>query len=809
MLQKLTFGAVALTSLCLLSPVAVAADTGTDASAAQPETPASKPLLFNQLTLGMQWVGGANTGQYGRYNGFTDKGLDVLLGFTVQKRSAWDSADTWYFDFTGLNLDFQTGDRLTRSFQDNSYTSTTNNRIGPMAEINLSFGDQGSWGVHIGYDATSYTGNIIDSIYTVSGATGVLNNNLAPWGGASNSPSKKGATTAFTTTTLSPAEQQFQTGTRRDKVEVAGQYVLDEWTFSTAIQHEHKEGSLEESLRETYGGQAFTLPVDYDTDRFDLIAAYNDPDFHAQIQYTYSSFKDNNQAVSLPYPVSTAALSASSGPYAQTGLYSTPPSTSAHYVTAMFTDKLAPATQISLNGRFGVELQNSTFTANTGDPNLSSTLGHPTYAWFNNLNSLNQGTSATSPEDAAWIYQGKFAISSSLATDVDAHASYSFDGRNVDMNQYKVWIGGSSPDATANTAVYVVPQSWFKQTASVEVGYRILPASNTKLTVGYTFNNTNRTNAQVEHSITSTGSVQLSSMLGADVLGRITYEHGERSGTLVYGRAWGNLANGSPEIYDTPSGAYYQAPMTSDSVVLRTDYAPIGSLSGGLFVKYVNEQYHYPSIPSTAPSGDWTLVGHGEGITRDYNFTFGPDINYRPSEAVNVHVYYTYEQIFFNNVGNGACAESNTGLCAGSAGYYQNRYNSAMNSAGFNGTWQANSKLKLSTDYNMSAGSVIFGQFNGVLVPSVTQSYQNVVSYPDNNSTMNDLRLTAIYQITDKIECSLMYEFSMFHNNDWNDLTAPVQASTNTGTAISILTPGYSSPNYSVSTIGAVLKVTL
>ena len=94
-----------------------------------------------------------------------------------------------------------------------------------------------------------------------------------------------------------------------------------------------------------------------------------------------------------------------------------------------------------------------------------------------------------------------------------------------------MWIGGSSPDATANTAVYVVPQSWFKQTASVEVGYRILPASNTKLTVGYSFNNTNRTNAQVEHSITNTESVQLSSMLGSDVLGRITYEHGERYGT--------------------------------------------------------------------------------------------------------------------------------------------------------------------------------------------------------------------------------------------------------------------------------------
>jgi hypothetical protein len=252
--------------------------------------------------------------------------------------------------------------------------------------------------------------------------------------------------------------------------------------------------------------------------------------------------------------------------------------------------------------------------------------------------------------------------------------------------------------------------------------------------------------------------------------------------------------------------------MTSDSVILRADYAPTGNLSGGLFLKYADERFHYPAVPSAAgvvATGDWTLVGHGQGIRRDYNLTVGPDVNYRPSQDVNLHVYYTYEQIFFDNVGNGACAESNTGVCAGSAGYYQNKYTSSMNSAGLSGDWQASSQLKLGAEYNMSMGSVVFGQFNGVLVSSVTQSYQNVTSYPDINSTMHDLRLTAVYQLTPKIACSLMYEFSMFHNNDWSELAAPVVPTTNTGTAISILSAGYSSPNYSVSTVGAVMKVML
>jgi hypothetical protein len=377
------------------------------------------------------------------------------------------------------------------------------------------------------------------------------------------------------------------------------------------------------------------------------------------------------------------------------------------------------------------------------------------------------------------------------------------------LNQYKVWIGGTSPDAQANTAVYVVPQNWFKQTATVEASYRILPDSNTKLTATYSFNDISRTNAQVEHSTTNTEALLLTSMIGSDVLGRISYEHADRSANLVYGTAWGNLETGVPEEDGTPSGAYYQTAMTSDSVIVRADYAPAGNLSGSLFLKYANESYRYPSIPSTAAAGDWTLVGHGEGIVRDYNLSVGPDINYRPDEDLSFHVYYTYERIFYDNRGNGNCAESTTGACLGSVGYMQNTYDSGMNTAGISAEWQANYKLKLGAQYNMSTGAVVFGEFNGVQVPSVTATYQNVIPYPNIDSTMHDLRLTAIYQLTPIIEVSLLYQFSMFHNNDWNDLAAPVVASTNTGTAISILTPGNAAPSFNVSTIGTFMKVSL
>jgi hypothetical protein len=812
MKTKLTVCALAL-STAFWVPFAAMAQTA-PAPTPVPAIPDAllKPMSSSEISVGMQWLGGRNTGQYGRYNGFTTNGLDILLGFSVEKRDAWNSGNTSYFNVSGLNLDIQTGGHLTRTFRDSRYMSDTSNRLGPNAELNLSFGEQGSWGVTASYDATSYTGNIISSLWTINDGIGSLNNNMLPFGGASNNPLTRGTVTSWNTTTLTPNFKQFETGTRREKVEVAGKVELDEWTFSTAILHEHRRGSLEESVRQTYGGMAFTLPVDFDTDRFDVSASYIDPDFQALIQYTYSHFTDNNLGVTLPFVVSIATLTANSGPYAQQSFYSTPPSNSAHYFTAMFSDKLAPKTRLVFNGRVGLELQNNPFPPNSADPNLSSTLGNPTYKWFANLNSHNQGTTANSLDASAVVYQANVSINSELAEHLEGRASYSIDGRNVDINQYKIWFGGASLDATANSFNFSVVQNWVKQNGNLELAYLIIPESSTKLTANYSFNDTSRSNAQVGHSITNTATIQLSSMLGKEILGRLSYEHAIRSGVLHYGIAWGNLEIGEPEREGTPSGAYYQAPMVSDVVTLRADYAPVGDLSGGLFVKFANNHYHYPEVESVATptnAGLWTLVGVGQGISRDYNLTVGPDVNYRLSDNSNLHLYYTYGRIFYDNRGNGACAESNTGACVGSAGYFQNTYTSDMHTAGISGDWKVTDRLKLSSEYNLSMGSVIFGGYNGVMVSTVTASYQNVTPYPDISSSMHDLKVTAVYQMTENIDGSLIYRYSMFSNNDWQYVPVPVIATTNTGTAISIVNAGYGPPNYNVSSVGMVVRMRL
>ena len=282
--------------------------------------------------------------------------------------------------------------------------------------------------------------------------------------------------------------------------------------------------------------------------------------------------------------------------------------------------------------------------------------------------------------------------------------------------------------------------------------------------------------------------------------------HGERSGVLNYLTPWANL-NGPAGTNADPSGAYYQAPMTSDAFKLRADYTPMQNLFGGLFLQFKNENYHYPQTTNLGFSSPGTpLTGTGQGVQQDYNLTVGPDVNYRPREDVNLHFFYTYERIFYNTTGNGACSNSNIGACLGSAGYFQNKYTSAVHTGGMSGDWAITDKLKLKGEYTLAYGSVMFGEYNGVFVAAPTLSYQNVSNYPDIDSLMNNLKLTATYAVAPTMDLLLQGTWTYFHNNDWKDSPGTLVGTTTGGTSIGYLTPGYGSPNYSITTLMTGVK---
>jgi hypothetical protein len=815
MITRNTLRAIAVAASCL-APMAALAQAPAIVIGGTPIT--------GEVGLGVMGVMGQNPDLAGRYTGLNTTGIDLLGDFDFTGRDPWYSGGVRYYELNGDNLVFQTGNRLGDGngigtpVNQNSFGSGFSNGIVNAGSLGFRAGDQGIWGVNAYYNSITYTGNVIGSIYTVNGNQASLNPGLVPFGGATHGAA--GPITSYTIPSLTAtgAILPVQVGTRRDIVGGNFKYIMGDWTFTGAFRHEHKEGSMEEAFDGNWGGMAFAMPIDYDTDRYDATAAYTSRLFQGSLQYTFSHFSDNNLFVTLPYPVSGTGNPATTI-FQRAAAYETPPSNSAQYVTLMLATNAVPLTRINLNARVGVEKQDSTFPPNTADPGLSNSFPAAV-----GLNSNLQGTTANSPDITATVYQVKVSASSNPFANFDTRVYYGIDGRNVSLNQYAVHGSGSGSDATPGSATpyaFVVPQDWLKQNAGAEAGYRIIPEYDTKLTLAYRFDDTDRSNAQVGHSWTNTASIALSSSLGPQADGRLSFDYSNRSGNLSYLTPWLNLDGPTAQVF---SGAYYQAPMTSEAVTLRANYTPNETLFGGFYVQFKNENYTYPGIPlgvGTPPSTLATipLNGVGGGLKQDYALSLGPDITYRPSPDLNLHFFYTYERLFYNFLGNGACSTpadiaANAGLptaCTGSAGFDTNKQTSGTHTIGMSGEWKVNDKLKLKGDYTVSYGSVAFTEFNGVFVTTVPtaslQSYQNVSNYPDINSLMNSLRLTATYEATPSIDLVGMVAYTSFHNTDWNDSPGPiVGTSTAAPNSIGFLTPGYGAPNWSVVMIMGGVK---
>lgn len=780
--------AAALAATCLTSWVAFAADGVTTSGSSTVDT----PYTSNEIELGLLGVGGTNPGQAGRYDGLTTKGLDILGQFDLESRPGGDS--TWYYDFTGDDLVFQTGTDLGSGIgsADGSganYRNRTANNLAPVGYVALDFGQQGTWETHLAFDSISYTGNVIDSIYRdTNSSVAILNNGLTPWGGATEfAPgglTKSGLTIPALIAT--GGMRPFQTGTRRDRTKANFKYIDGNWTFVGSLWHEHKYGSMEESFFGPWGGTAFAQPINYITNTYNISAEYATRKDQILLEETYSHFQDGDSYINLAYPYSNTGV-----PYQLSAAYSTPPGNNADYVTLEAASNRIPKTRINLNARVGLEAQDSEFSPNTADPYASGARG------FSNMNAAVQGTSALSPDIRADVYNATISATSSPIPNATLRAYYGLDGRHVTLNQYLVYTGGFS-DGSLSGEAYVIPQNWVKQKAGLKLGYLLVPRSNTRLTLGYRYLHTSRSDAEVGQSATTTMSLVLTTELGSKAFGRVAFEHADRTGTLIYLLPWYNLEQGSvptavpvcssTSISSACSGASFEAPMNSNSLLVMVSYLPRRELSTDLELLYDRQSFTYPQAE--------TLVGTGQGWKDDYRVSVGPDITYRPTNRMSYHMFYTFQRIFYDAIGNGACADSNTGGCAGSAGYFQDQYTSDVQTAGFESKWQITSKLNVGLHYTYSYGRVFYGLYNGVEVSDPTLSYQNVINYPQIISRMTDAKLTANYAVHANLNLLFLVGWEYYKDDNFNDSAAAIQGEGSS--AIGFLTPGYGSPYYSV-----------
>jgi opacity protein-like surface antigen len=381
---------------------------------------------------------------------------------------------------------------------------------------------------------------------------------------------------------------------------------------------------------------------------------------------------------------------------------------------------------------------------------------------------------------------------------LDLKASYSIDGR--DMNNNPVTLTESpraeaGADSTTNT---IISQSWTKQKADLEAGYRIIQS--TKLTLGYAYDDVHRTAGDavggtasvgywVGHSTENTGSVKLASTLLPNLNGAVTYEHAVRAGNFEFAAP-------------LDSGAFYQAPRTADRVKLRTDYMPTDEITVGFNGKVETNRYHYQEGQT--------------GVTRDSNISAGPDITYTPFPNLSLHGFYTYQQIYYNNFGNGC---PSTGTTAGTTGSCPSGYNAAQPANGFgfdaattdtvhtvglSTDWKPTPRMKVGLEYEFSYGDVTYNMLDGLYAPVTLASYENLQNLPRVNSSLHTFKLRGEYQLTDNMTLLAGYGFELFKDNDWAYGWSPVVLTNTTvggGTgynSVSSLSTGENQPSYRV-----------
>ena len=786
---RLTALASACTMMLAASAHAQAAggfDISDTPAASQEPVPQNLSARLTEITFGLAGVT-QSSAAFSRYNGMPQAGAGAVVSWNVRDRDAWDSGTNRYYSFTGDNFNLGFG------------------QIAPEASVNFKAGDQGLWSASATYDALTYNasenfhsildknGNLSSAYQTALSANGLYFNNVTIAPAAASKFGSFNASTHLATSNpvvvYGPGNQLVESvGTRRDKGSVEGALESGSWQVSAGASHEHKEGTLEQSM--TTGGNdagmvTFPMPINYDTDTFTTAAAYGTPDMQAKISYEYSSFTDNNkngfvfQGWNFAAYKNTAAAPNTYTSYAKSGDYSLPPSNQAHTFAGEIGYNFDPTTRLYGNVVYGLQLQNAPFVEATGLGYISSAAGSALAAQL--------GSNPQSLDGVVQTFFGNVTLTSRPATDLEIKASYTIDAR--DPQTHSMWIYGDPTDTTALKYRQAVPESWTKQKAEFSAGYHI--SSSTRVIVGYIFRDDHRGNAITHDAQDNEVSVKVLSTLASNVQASLGYVHADRTASAPDYSLW--LVQISSDCGSTITALgcqqvpFYEAARTQDAVsgLLTAMLNQKTSLS--LIGKYNVDQYHLPATPYNG------VVTPNVGINRDYNIQAGPDVNYQVDKDTEVHAFYTFLRTFRSMR---ALNDQNHTTSGGT--FYSEATTYDIHTAGLGGTWRASDRLKFVADYVFSYGSQRFAQSGSWDTSEAGQTFGGDPLL-NNASANHQFKVHATFDYSPDTSFYLGYQFASLVTTDWALV----------GVTAGQVLSGEIPPKYDVSTImaGATLKL--
>ncbi len=790
MMKARSLKAILAASVCLLPFQALAEGNDDFDVAEKPASAAQAEAPKNWITIDGQYRSG-HSAYLGRFTGALDPGFQGLGSFHLGGRDPWDSGGTHYWELNGIDMGLQS-----RSF-------------------NGKVGEQGSWGLSFLYDSIVYEG--ADPFRTVWNRYGQLVPGVGPASLTASFGQVLPAAGSVNSLwmlkpTVSPAGLLYNTqiGTQREIIAGTGKVQFGDWTITGSMRHEHKTGYQANSLiiggapSVTSAGSGaaapaanfntalgyFAQPIDYDTDRYDVTAAWGNERLQAQVGYNFSNFTDNLATFTAQNPFGFSGSGSNSmatlfggSPANLSAIYVLPPSNSAHQFKLQAGYNFTPTTRLSGNFAYGVQMQNAPYQLGIGNTNVG--LGFQTFP-------------RSSFDGLTQTYHGNLTFTARPLDRLDVRLAYTIDDRDnkSPRNLYTnlSWRNRISDASNVDATVANMPFSYEHQTIVAEAGYRILP--HTKLTVSDTYESTyrNYTNASLVTSNTITAKVR--SMLTDSISGALSYSHQDRDAHNYNSAAWWTLLEPTGSNRE-PAGflMYFEASRIHDEVKGSLDVSPTNAITGSLMVKFSNDRY---------PNSVY-------GLRNNHNLVVGPDVAWQISPSLSAHAFYSYQQLYYEQASlyeTSTTAAINTS--ATGSGFivpWTARSTDSVHTLGVTVDWvPIKDVLKFTFDYNLAYGDTAYALgdggaiFGGAITSPTFQPSITMQPLPDVKSMLNMVSIRGEYTFMPNVTLLFGYAFERFSYKDFMNNAGATQYA-------NALLPGTLNPNDSVHVIGAGIRV--
>jgi MtrB/PioB family decaheme-associated outer membrane protein len=474
-------------------------------------------------------------------------------------------------------------------------------------------GRYGKFKIEASYDELTHRfAEDAESIYSGNG-----NDNLGLRGPAQDVPF---ADRANRLNALSANAKSVDIELERKKVEVSAEVAAyDPLNFRVEFGREHKDGT-----RPFFGSFGLdntveiTEPIDYDTTEVKFIGEYAKKPLYFNLSYYFSLFENNTDTLTWDNPFrATDTVGA-----AAQGLIDLAPDNHYHNVSASGSYMNNPLkTRISATASWGWMIQDDDLVPYTTNTALTT----PTGGDASDPNTLPE--KSVDAEVNTYLYHVLLTSSPVKLLHLKGKFRYFEYDNNTDQIKFPGFVPADdffvTPDAPGATSIVNLPTSYKKTTAGGNLGFDLY--EKTRLNLGYTFEQTKRTNREVDKQDDQIFAGSIDSSLFSRLDLRASYERTERDiddyDFEVY------LESGQDLEQLLGLRKYDQADMTRDRFGVQATVYP----------------WEPVALSTSFTYGEDDFDDSPYGLLEDKHYIFTFEADYHVSDRLNLHGFYSYE----------------------------------------------------------------------------------------------------------------------------------------------------------------------